>query len=325
MAEEGIDVNRDNNPRILEVSIRKEAILTEYIKVDELVEHPKNNEFFDDITGEAWEEFKESIRTLGVVEPVVITPDKVIVSGHQRVRACKELGIPEVLCDMRSYDSEDQVLQALIETNIRQRGTVGGSAKKVGRRIVELERIYGIKNGNNQFSRSWNNSNSTTQKDLAEKLGTTVRTIQNYKALLKMIPELEDLVDTGIVSTTTAVAIVRELSPEDQKNFIESLPEVEKLSQEKVRKLIANYQKNSAAYKETIEKQFDITGKERSEFQKEYTEASEEVENDKALRSATVEVQSLTDAINEYVRRNTGKMWVFSEFDQVDASVKKIL
>ena len=225
---------------------------------------------------------------------------------------------------MRSYDSEDQVLQALIETNIRQRGTVGGSAKKVSRRIVELERIYGIKNGNNQYKRVPNNFQpSLSQEELAEKLGMTVRTMQNYKALLKMIPELEDLVDTGIVSTTTAVAIARELSPEDQKNFIESLPEVEKLSQEKVRKLIASYQKNSAAYKEAIEKQFDITGKERSEFQKKYTEASEEVENNKALRSATVEVQSLTAAINEYVRRNTGKMWVFSEFDQVDASVKK--
>lgn len=231
---------------------------------------------------------------------------------------------------MRSYDSEDQVLQALIETNIRQRGTVGGSAKKVGRRIVELERIYGIQHGGNHGNQhkvaSQNNfQSSLSQEELAEKLGMTVRTMQNYKALLKMIPELEDLVDTGIVSTTTALAIARELSPEDQKNFIESLPEAEKLSQEKVRKLIASYQKNSAAYKETIEKQFDITGKERSEFQKKYTEASEEVENDKALRSATVEVQSLIDAINEYVRRNTEKMWVFSEFDQVDASVKKIL
>jgi len=230
------------------------VFITEYIKVSELKPHKRNDEFFDDITGEAWEEFKESIRTLGVVEPIVITPDKTIVSGHQRVRACKELGIDEVLCDMRSYDSEDQVLQALIETNIRQRGIVGGSAKKVAKRIKALEDIYGIQHGNNQHSRSGNNfQSSISQEELGEKLGMSTRTMRNYMMLLDMIPELEDLVDTGIVSTTTAVAIVRELSPEDQKSFIESLPEVEKLTEKKARELMASYkaeQENSADYEE---------------------------------------------------------------------------
>ena len=81
----------------------------------------------------------------GVIEPVVITQDKTIVSGHQRVRACKELGIETVMCDAHVYDNEDQILQDLLETNIRQRGDVGGSAKKVGRRIKELERIREIR------------------------------------------------------------------------------------------------------------------------------------------------------------------------------------
>ena len=81
----------------------------------------------------------------------------------------------------------------------------------MGRRIEELERIYGIEHGNNQHKRSGNNfQSSLSQEELAEKLGMTVRTMNNYKQLLDMIPELEDLVDTGIVSTTTALAIVRE-------------------------------------------------------------------------------------------------------------------
>ena len=43
--------------------------------------------------------------------------------------------------------NDDKILKDLIETNIRQRGDVGGSAKKVGLRIKELERIYGIQHG----------------------------------------------------------------------------------------------------------------------------------------------------------------------------------
>ena len=91
------------------------------------------------------------------------------------------------------------VLQYLLETNIRQCGDVGGSAKKVGLRIKELERIYGIKQGNNQRT-SNNFKSSKTQEELTKELGITVQSINNYKKLTEMIPELEELLDTGIVS-----------------------------------------------------------------------------------------------------------------------------
>lgn len=68
-------------------------------------------------------------------------------------------------------------------------GDVGGSAKKVGKRIKKLERIYGIKNGNNQHSSLPNNS-EPSQSDLAMRMGMSVDTLRNYKMLADMIPEL---------------------------------------------------------------------------------------------------------------------------------------
>lgn len=241
---------------------------------------------------------------------------------------------------MRSYDSEDQVLQALIETNIRQRGTVGGSAKKVGRRIVELERIYGIKNGNNQHKRLGNSFQpSISQEELAEKIGMTVRTMNNYKQLLDMIPELEDLVDTGIVTPSTALAIMRELPEDEQRDFIASLPEVEGISREKARELMAEYKETQKPTEEnedlkrklkTAEEELKITEEERSEFKKKYSEAKDELKryketfgNDKNILSATQEIQLLTAATNEYVKRHGGKVWAFNEFDKIDSSVKE--
>ena len=44
---------------------------------------------------------------------------------------------------------------------------------------------------------------------MAAEMGFTVQTLQNYKALTEMIPELEDLVDTGIVTNTTALSLIR--------------------------------------------------------------------------------------------------------------------
>lgn len=211
------------------------------INIDELKPHPRNNEFFDDMTGEKWNEFLESIRTSGVIEPIVVTTDMVIVSGHQRVRACKELGIPNIMCEIKTYKDEDSIIKDLLETNIRQRGDIGGSAKKVGRRIKELERLYGIHqgNGSNQYEQKPNNSViAVTQSDLAAKLGMSVDTLQNYKMLADMIPELEELMDTGIVTKSTALSMIRNLSEEEQESLIESLDTTKKITKREAEKYI---------------------------------------------------------------------------------------
>ena len=214
------------------------------ININELKPHPRNNEFFDDISGEKWNELLDSIRKRlkehkrGNIEPIVITQDKVIVSGHQRVRAFKELGIPTIESEIRIYDSDDEVLLDLLESNIRRRGEIGGSAKKVGKRIKELERLYGIKVGKPNYEK---NSQLKTQEHLASDMGMDVRTLQNYKMLAEMIPELSDLVDTGIVTKTTALAIMKNLSDKEQKELIQSLPTDKKYTQKQMDEEIQKY------------------------------------------------------------------------------------
>ena len=62
---------------------------------------------------------------------------------------------------------------------------------------------------------STNNSETPkTQEQLAAQMDISVDTLRNYKTLTEMIPELEDLVDTGIVTNTTALSLIRQLSPE---------------------------------------------------------------------------------------------------------------
>ena len=80
----------------------------------------------------------------------------------------------------------------MIETNIRQRGDIGGSAKKVGLRIKELERIYGIEHGGdhgNQYQEAKPNNSvlAKSQSDLAAEFGISVDTLQNYKTLTEIL------------------------------------------------------------------------------------------------------------------------------------------
>lgn len=238
----------------------------EILKIKDLTPHPRNAEFFDDMTGEKWNEFLESVKSRGVIEPIVITPDKVIVSGHQRVRACKELGIDEITCDVHLYNNEDEILQDLLETNIRQRGDVGGSAKKVGKRIKELERIYGIQHGGdhgNQYTEAKPNNSDLpkSQSDLATQMRISVDTLQNYKLLAEMIPELSDLVDTGIVTKTTALAIMKELSEEEQIELIDSLDTTRKITGREIQEYIDKNKELETANQEKENRINKLNGK----------------------------------------------------------------
>ena len=187
----------------------------ELIDVSKLKPFPKNDYFFDDLTGPQWEEFKKSIKSSGVIEPVIVTTDLVIISGHQRVRACKELGIDKVLCDIRRFDSEDEQLKQLIETNIKQRGIGNPNSVKLGRCIRELERIEGITHGGSRVQ----NAPLKNQEGIAQEIGISVDQLKRYKSLTNLIPELSDLVETGTVNVTTASAIARRLTKEQQEEL----------------------------------------------------------------------------------------------------------
>lgn len=188
----------------------------------DLKPHPRNGEFFDDMDGQKWKDFLQSVRTSGIIEPIIVTQDLVIVSGHQRVRAAKAIGLLKIAVEVRHYADDDKVLKDLIETNLMQRGIGNVNPVKIARCIAELERILGIKHGGDRKS-SGNNFDLKTQADLAEKLEVSQRQLSNYKKLLDLAPELQTAVEEGRISATNARAIFAKLPESEQKKFIEEI------------------------------------------------------------------------------------------------------
>lgn len=181
-------------------------------------DHPKNTEFFDDMSGEKWEDFLQSIRTSGIIEPVVLTQAYVIVSGHQRVRAARELGLKTVPAIVKEYADDTAILKDLLETNLRQRGTICTSNLKSAKIAKTLEEIY---------KTDGESGNPKTQQELAEKLGISLRSLQYIKALEKIPPELKSLLDDGKVTPTTAIKIIGNLSSDEQSQVIRMLQSTE--------------------------------------------------------------------------------------------------
>ncbi len=196
----------------------------ELMNPNNLKPHPRNNEFFDDMDGQKWKDFLQSVKTSGIIEPIIVTQDLVIVSGHQRVRAAKAIGLMKIAVEVRHYDSDDKVLKDLIETNIMQRGIGNTNPIKLAKCIVELERILGIKHGNNQHTeRTSHNVTSSTQEDLAEQLKMSKMQLTRYKKLLDLVPELQSAVETGMLSATNATAILAKLPECEQKAIAEQI------------------------------------------------------------------------------------------------------
>ena len=219
------------------------------LKVSDLSPHPKNNYYFDDVSGDKWNEFLESIRKNGVREQIIVTDDMVIVSGHQRVRACKELGIQVIDAKIEHYNSDDDVVRDLIEINTKQRGVISDSEIKIGRRIKFLEEYYGVKNGNNQHTRASELSSDPhqkTQSDLAEDFNMSTRQLRKYKSLTDLIPELQEAVESGQITATTAMGFVKKLSPEEQKKLAESISGQDKVSGKEVEKYIVELKAKDA-------------------------------------------------------------------------------
>ena len=196
------------------------------IKVSELKEHSMNTFYFDNMMGEKWKEFLKSVETSGVIEPIIVNQEKTIISGHQRFRACLELGIEEVLCDIRIYDNKQQELKDLIETNIRQRGDISSSSLKMARIIKTLEECYGIQHGGNRINKGSKLDNvqlGKSQKDIAEEMGMSQSTYLKTKKLLELIPELQDLFEEGKISASVGSRILARLSQEEQRKVLEEL------------------------------------------------------------------------------------------------------
>ncbi|HID0881969.1 TPA: hypothetical protein ACXDAY_002937 [Clostridium botulinum] len=87
-----------------------------------------------------------------------------------------------------------------------QRGVGNVNPMKMAKCIRELERIYGIRVG--KPSNSEIISELKSQEDLSNKIGIDERQLRNYKKLNELIPELQSLVETGVLKSTTAYKIL---------------------------------------------------------------------------------------------------------------------
>jgi len=140
---------------------------------------------------EATSALADSIRSQGLVQPVVVRPRAAggfeLIAGERRWRAAREAGVPTVPALVREADDRDSLLLGLVENVAREEL----SAVEEARAYALLMDEFGLSLG-----------------DLGERVGKAKPTVSNRLRLLELPDDLLGLVERGELSEGHARAVL---------------------------------------------------------------------------------------------------------------------
>ena len=146
----------------------------------------------------ALEELADSIRELGVLQPLTVRRREgrwELVAGERRLRAARLAGLSEVPCLSIQTDSQSSSLLALVE-NLQRRDLDFWEEALALRRLIDTYHI--------------------SQEEAAQRIGKSQSAVANKLRLLKLSPETLTVLRDGGATERHARALLRIESPEQQ-------------------------------------------------------------------------------------------------------------
>lgn len=181
-------------------------------RVSELRPHPLQTEVFHDLSEVELRALADDIKANGLRHPIEITPDGVVICGHQRLRAVKLLGWKMIRCVVRR-DLADQGREAverrLVEDNLNRRnlgklGIVRAAAALM--KVVDKDAVKG-----------------TTLRDyVAARFNISGRTVDRHLKYLAVPPAIQEAWDRRQL-TDSDMSLVLKASEQRRKRIAERI------------------------------------------------------------------------------------------------------
>lgn len=150
----------------------------------------------------ALEELTESIRTLGLIQPITVRKISdgrfQIISGERRFKACRLVGMMTVPAYVREANDQGMLEMAIVENVQRENLDPIELAMSYQRLIDEC---------------------SLTQDEMADRVGKKRATVANTLRLLKLPAKVQHDIKVGILSAGHAKALLSAESPEIQEQL----------------------------------------------------------------------------------------------------------
>jgi ParB family chromosome partitioning protein len=160
-----------------------------HIPVEQI--HPNPQQPRKEFDAEAVSGLAESIRTQGLIQPVVVRPrvqgGYELIAGERRWRAAREAGVATVPSVVRDADDRDTLLLGLVENVARE----DLSPVEEGRAYAILLDEFGLSLG-----------------EVADRVGKSKPTVSNRVRLLELPSDVLELVGSGALSEGHARALL---------------------------------------------------------------------------------------------------------------------
>ncbi len=113
------------------------------VNPEKLSPHPLLTQYFPDGSDEERDDLKESIKTVGILHPIVAKKNGEIISGRQRWRAAKEAGLKSVPVRFMDFKQPEQEEAAMIAANVFVRWLSPNVVARNKERLLEIWRQNG--------------------------------------------------------------------------------------------------------------------------------------------------------------------------------------
>ena len=177
---------------------------------------------------EALEELANSIRTQGVIQPIVVRPlsnnQYEIIAGERRWRAARLAGLTMIPAIVREMNDETAVVLALIENIQRRDLNVMEEAFALNRLLTEF---------------------NMTHQQVADSVGKSRTNVTNILRLLKLCVDVRIMVENGQLEMGHARALLS-LSDDEQSDAANAIV-AQGLSVRETEEFIRNKQENPQA------------------------------------------------------------------------------
>ena len=174
---------------------------------------------------ESMTELVESIKTRGLIQPVLVRPlDNGIyemVSGHRRKRAFELAGIEKIPARVQNL-TRDEAILSMVDSNL-QRDEILPSEKAYAykMRLEAMKRQAG-RPSKNSVPVAQNFEGKTSREILGEQVGESQDQIRRFIRLTNLIPEMLNFVDDKKIAMRPAVEISY-LTEEEQLNLADAI------------------------------------------------------------------------------------------------------
>jgi ParB family chromosome partitioning protein len=160
------------------------------------------------------DELAQSIKEHGLLQPIVVTPDYVLIAGERRLLSVKKLGWKEILATIKTAEDREEQLLCEIAENENRKDFTYSERIAYGLELEQIERLKarerqatstGGKNAQPRVNRPQPEQKGKTDEIVGKKVGMSYPSYRRAKRVVESgNKELIEKMDKGEIGVATA-------------------------------------------------------------------------------------------------------------------------